>query len=106
LVVQRTMSKDGCMGEGFIDIDYETLVAAVKEIEDKGQSGICKAPCSMRFKWNICRMVGDKIQVGNHMPEFNGPFVNSGIEIETLVCDRLEWASTGIQAPMCKNCEE
>lgn len=89
---------------GLIDIEYETLKQAIKAIEAK--EGICERLPSARFRWRRERMVGNLIQVGNHMISLERPDKNSHLDFELIVCDQLGGRSTGTGANMCQNCKE
>jgi hypothetical protein len=88
---------------GFIDIEYETLKQAIKEIESK--RGICEILPSARFKWQYDRIIGGLTQVGNHMPRVYQPEECSQVAFDCLVCDRLGGRSTGTGAKNCRNCK-
>uniref|UniRef100_A0A6M3LCV2 Uncharacterized protein n=1 Tax=viral metagenome TaxID=1070528 RepID=A0A6M3LCV2_9ZZZZ len=88
---------------GFIDIEYETLKSAIKEIEKKKDT--CKILPSARFIWNNGRICFEVIQVGNHMPNIGAPDSNAGVIFSLLVCDQLGGKSTGTSAGCCSNCK-
>lgn len=86
---------------GTIIIEYELLKEAIERVEKK--RGECKRLPSVRFCWKSERHIPE-IQVGNRLPELGGSDMNCGIVIDTLICDRIGWESTGDQADTCKNC--
>jgi hypothetical protein len=92
--------------KGLIDIEYETLKEAIKQIEAK--AGTCKVLPSARFTWEEGRVInfsgGAKFQASNHMPNIGAPDSVAGIKFNMIICDRLNGKSTGTSAGICNNC--